>query len=145
MDAPKTDQRDDNLQKAIVANLNVQWQDHFHMRDQTWKVVQSCLLFFAAALALELKGVPTAVRIVSYSAVIVSCIFGVLISAHHRRRQREKFKLIRVYERELRLAPLMDELLGQKERLNTASFVVVLLVAIVALSVVLVVLAIARG
>jgi hypothetical protein len=41
----------------ISHDLQTQWQDHFHMRDQTRKVLQYSILFFLGVIGLEIKGV----------------------------------------------------------------------------------------
>ena len=65
---------------AIALNLQAQWQDHFHMRDQTWKVLQYSILFFLGVIGLEIKAVDKAFLILSYGAVLCTSAFGVVIA-----------------------------------------------------------------
>lgn len=116
---------------AIARDLQTQWQDHFHMRDQTWKVLQYSILFFLGVIGLEIKAVDKVFLILSYGAVLCTSAFGVVIAVHHRRRQNEKFEIIRIYERELGLDVLIKPVLDQAHssitgRVNTGSYIVVM-------------------
>ena len=72
--------------QLISNDLATQWQDHFHMRDQTWKVLQYSILFFLGAVGLEIKGVDEVIRATAYLAVIVTSLFGLAVAVHHRQR-----------------------------------------------------------
>lgn len=37
-----------NTNDFISENLQIQWQDHFHMRDQTWNVLKYSIPFLLA-------------------------------------------------------------------------------------------------
>lgn len=97
----------DQRKQAISSDLETQWQDHFHMRDQTWKVLQYSILFFLGVVGLEIKGEHKDLLIVAYVALLVTSVFGFLVALHHRRRQNEKFEIIKIYETELGLYELI--------------------------------------
>lgn len=59
----------DDRMNAISSDLQTQWQDHFHMRDQTWKVLQYSILFFLGVVGLEIKAVDTVFLVLPYVAL----------------------------------------------------------------------------
>ena len=83
---------------AILKDLEIQWKDHHHMRDQTWKTLTNSLLLFLGVVGLELKGIDNTVMILAYILVLVAGLFGFFVSLHHRLRQKEKFAYIRKYQ-----------------------------------------------
>ena len=101
------------------------------MRDQTWKVLQYTILFFIGVVGLELKAVDKAFMIPAYVAVLVTSVFGTFVALHHRRRQNEKFEMIKILERELGLYELIKPVLKEAHktwtgRINTAVYIVVM-------------------
>lgn len=66
----------DDRKSAILSNLQTQWQDHFHMRDQTWKVLQYSILFFLGVVGLEIKRIDAIYLVLAYLAVFVTSAFG---------------------------------------------------------------------
>ncbi len=123
------------IQQAISNDLQTQWQDHFHMRDQTWKVLQYSILFFLGVVGLEIKAVDKTVLVLAYIAVLVTSVFGVIIALHHRQRQKEKFRIIAVYEQELGLGKLIKPVLDDAHktiigRMNTSTYIVAMQLAL---------------
>ena len=121
----------DERKNAISSNLQTQWQDHFHMRDQTWKVLQYSILFFIGIVGLEIKKVDTVYLILAYAAVFLTSAFGVVIALHHRRRQEEKFEIIAAHERELGIDTVIKPVLEKAHatwtgRINTSTYIVVM-------------------
>ena len=121
----------DERKNAISSNLQTQWQDHFHMRDQTWKVLQYSILFFIGVVGLEIKKVDTVYLILAYAAVFLTSAFGVVIALHHRRRQEEKFEIIAAHERELGIDTVIKPVLEKAHatwtgRINTSTYIVVM-------------------
>src|SRR5438874_5531116 len=90
---------------ALLMDLECQWNDHHHMRDQTWKALTNTMLFFIGVVGLEIKGVQRPVTIVAYAALILVALFGTLVAMHHRVRQGQKFAIIQECERRLVLQP----------------------------------------
>ncbi|MBN1931791.1 MAG: hypothetical protein JW786_09315 [Desulfobacterales bacterium] len=129
----------DAIQQAISNDLQTQWQDHFHMRDQTWKVLQYSILFFLGVVGLEIKAVDKSILVLAYIAILVTSIFGVIIAVHHRQRQKEKFRIIMIYEKELGLIKLIKPVLDDAHkpvagRINTSTYIVVMQLALALLA-----------
>ena len=124
---------------AMLKDLDIQWRDHFHMRDQTWKTLTYSALFFLGIVGLDLKGHPDSVMIPAYAVVLVVALFGFVVAAHHRTRQGQKFEIIEIYEKELGIYALKQGVLSRKEtfvaKVFTAGFIkmVQLSIAVVAL------------
>ena len=121
--------------EAVARDLQTQWQDHFHMRDQTWKVLQYSILFFIGVVGLEIKPVDKTFLVPAYLAVLCTTAFGVVVALHHRRRQKEKFRIIQIYERELGLDALIKPVLDEAHssitgRVNTSTYIVAMQTAI---------------
>ena len=128
----------------ISQDLHSQWQDHFHMRDQTWKVLQYSILFFLGVVGLEIKGVDSLVLVVGYVGVVLTALSGAVIALHHRRREKEKFTMIKIYEHELELDILIEPVLEKAHRgifgrVNTSVYIVIMQIAILAVSTILLV------
>ena len=134
----------DDRRQAISSDLQSQWQDHFHMRDQTWRVLQYSILFLLGVIGLEIKEIDRLFLASAYVAVIVTSAFGLVIAVHHRRRQKEKFDIIKRYEHELGLDELIEPVIAQSRktltgRANTSTYIVVMQAAIFFVSVLLLV------
>ena len=130
---------DGKKQSAISSDLQTQWQDHFHMRDQTWKMLKYSILFFIGVVGLEIKDVENIILIFSYLAVLLTSLFGVFIAYHHRQRQKEKFQIIIAYEKELGLYEIIEPILSKANnslvsQLNTSNYIVVMQMAIALVS-----------
>ncbi len=98
---------------ALLKMLEIEWQDHFHMRDQAWKTIQ-----VQSAVAIALVGADIAFRSAGVSIVlsiilVVVSISGLLITWHHRNAQVIKFRHIIRIEEKLHL--LSDDLLDVVE------------------------------
>jgi uncharacterized membrane protein YiaA len=124
---------------AISKDLHTQWLDHFHMRDQTWKVVQYSILFFLGVVGLEIKEVDKIFLTVAYVAVLITSAFGVVIALHHRQRQLEKFMIIEIYEKNLGLYELIKPVLEKTKRspigrVNTGTYIVAIQTSIFIIS-----------
>jgi hypothetical protein len=78
---------DDSIRLA----MDLAWRDHHHMREQTWRALQ-----IEAALAVGLVGIDWQIQNISITIaagvlVVISSIFGVLITLHHRKGEIRKF------------------------------------------------------
>ena len=127
---------------VIAKDLQTQWQDHFHMRDQTWKVLQYNILFFLGVIGLEIKEIDKIFLVLAYVAVLCTSAFGVIIAMHHRLRQKEKFEIIQIYEKELGLDVLIKPVLDKAHnsitgKVNTGTYIVVMQCIIFAVSIAL--------
>ena len=103
------------LTEACIKDLEIQWKDHFHMRDQTWKTLTNSVLFFIGVVGLELKDVGNFVMIPSYIILMFIALIGWVVAAHHRTRQGQKFAIIKMYEEELGLYELKKKVLENAE------------------------------
>jgi len=129
----------DEKLNLISSNLQTQWQDHFHMRNQTWKVLQYSILFFLGIVGLELKQIDTFYLMIAYAALFLTSAFGAIIAFHHRRRQNEKFEIIAVHERTLGIDKLIEPVLKKAHstwtgKINTSTYIVVMQVSLCILS-----------
>jgi disulfide bond formation protein DsbB len=125
--------------QAISSNLQTQWQDHFHMRDQTWKVLQSSVLFFVGVVGLQIEQVDSVILGLAYVALCLTSGLGVVIALHHRRRQKEKFEIIAAHERALGLDKLAGPVLEKARerwmgRINTSTYIVAMQASLCAVS-----------
>ena len=123
----------------ISSDLQTQWQDHFHMRDQTWKVLQYSIYFFLGVVGLEIKQVDTFYLIIAYAALFLTSAFGTIVAFHHRHRQKEKFEIIAVYEHKLGIDKLIEPVLKKANstwtgKINTSTYIVVMQVSLCILS-----------
>ena len=113
--------------EALIKDLDIQWRDHFHMRDQTWKTLTSSLVLFLGMVGLELKGLGAGVMVPAYTVVLITAVFGISIAAHHRHRQGQKFEIISLCEKELDIADYKKEIVGpehaKSKDLFTARFI----------------------
>ena len=128
-------ERMNDRKHSIASDLQTQWQDHFHMRDQTWKVLQYSILFFLGVVGLEIKSIEKTFLVPAYIAVLVTSAFGLFVALHHRRRQKEKFEIIEIYERELGLYELIKPVIDKANekvtgRINTSTFIVAMQAAL---------------
>lgn len=122
---------DERRIQMLSSNLQTQWQDHFHMRDQSWKVLQYSILFFLGVVGLEIKQVDSSYLLLAYGAVILTSAIGLGVVLHHRRRQKEKFKIIKAHECELGIDTLIKSVLDRAHttwigRINTSTYIVVM-------------------
>ena len=42
-------------EESLISTIECAWQDHHHMRDQTWKTLQMEAVLVAAVVAVEFK------------------------------------------------------------------------------------------
>jgi hypothetical protein len=126
----------DEEKNIISSDLQTQWQDHFHMRDQTWKVLHYSILFFIGIVGLEIKEVNKICLILAYVALFLTSTFGAIVAFHHRRRQKEKFEIIAVYEHKLGIDKLIGHILekAHSKWINTSIYIVMMQVSLCILS-----------
>lgn len=126
---------------AMLKDLDIQWRDHFHMRDQTWKTLAYSALFFIGIVGLDLKGHPDSVMIPAYAVVLVVALFGFVVASHHRTRQDQKFEIIEIYERELGIYAYKKGVLSREEtfagKVFTGGFIKLVQLSIAVVAIVL--------
>jgi hypothetical protein len=123
--------------EIILKDLDLQWQDHFHMRDQTWKTISNSALLFLGVVGLEFKDVGDLVLIPAYVVLIIIAVSGWAVAAHHRVRQGQKFAFIKKYEEKLGLFELKREIIehadtkkGLAGKIFTARFIEIMHISI---------------
>ena len=109
----------DDSKEAILRDLDIQWRDHFHMRDQTWKMLTNSMLFFLGIVGLKIKGVSMVVMIPAYIVLIIVSFMGWMIAKHHRVRQAQKFAIISKYEDVLGLSDIKRPILKPDTKTHT--------------------------
>ena len=119
------------MKDIFLKDMESQWNDHFHMRDQTWKTLQYTILIFLGVVALDFKGnIDPDILQFGYVAVLVTSALGLIVAFHHRNRQKLKFELILFYEEKLGLTPLIDPILKRHKSgfinwVNTSTYICV--------------------
>ena len=90
-------------EEALLKQLDLQWQDHFQTRSQTWKALEVSALVAAALVGLEWQ-IGGGVTIVVAGLLVLVALFGMQITLRHRNVvEITKFKRITVIERQLRV------------------------------------------
>ncbi|MFW9989635.1 MAG: hypothetical protein ACFFC3_13350, partial [Candidatus Odinarchaeota archaeon] len=102
--------------EIISKDLETQWKDHFHMRDQTWKTIQFGILFFIGVVGLDYTIQNKFIIIFAYSALFLTSLSGLLVTIHLRLRQMEKFEIIKAYEKELGIYHLIEPIIEKSKK-----------------------------
>jgi hypothetical protein len=125
--------------EAAIKDMELQWQDHFHMRDQSWRTVTNSALVFVGVVGLEVYRVPNAIMITAYCGLILLAFYGRRVTAHHRRIQmEEKFPIMRRYYLYLGLSRILDDVwLLPRGGMNAAGFIITCHWIIIAIAVLL--------
>jgi hypothetical protein len=80
--------------ESIRQAMGIAWQEHQHVRDQTWKSVQMVALVAVGLVTVDVRlASPTATTIAG-TLVILLGYWGASITLHHRDYQITKFKEI---------------------------------------------------
>ena len=87
-----------NNNEAYLKDLELQWQDHFHMRDQTWKTITNSSLILIGLVGMDLTKIDSFIIVVTSLVLLLNSVFGYAVAVHHRFRQKEKFEYIDRYE-----------------------------------------------
>ena len=96
----------ETLRKA----LELEWQDHFDMRDQTWRTLQVEAALVVGLIGADYQFDEIWVTITVGLLILFVTISGMQITLHHRRAQLFKFENIIKLEKELGL--FVPRLLG---------------------------------
>ena len=123
---------DSELKKldAVLKDLELQWKDHWHMRDQTWRTLTYSAAIFAGVIGLRFNAADELILMTGYIAVMIASFFGVIVAAHHRTRQGQKFSIISKYEELLELDEHKSEFLVERRPLLNKMFSVVFIVLV---------------
>ena len=105
----KTDEKT-NQQSGIIPSddtlrhqLQIEWQDHFQTRNQTWKTLQIEAAMFLAVIGADIQLNKPWLLIPLCGILLVATFFGIAITIHHRKVQIRNFKFIYIIEKKLGL------------------------------------------
>jgi hypothetical protein len=131
------------LREILSRDLETQWKDHFHMRDQMWKMIQIELVFFIGVVGLNIAEVNKTIVILAYIAIFLTSIIGLVVTSHLRKRQKEKFKIIIRIEKELGIYAIIEDILDKSKenffgKIDTSYFIryiniLIMLISIIAI------------
>jgi hypothetical protein len=114
-------------QEAVIKDLELQWSDHFHMRDQSWKALQNCVLTFVGLVGLDVSDkIENWLVAVAYMMTMFLAFLGMQVVSHHRVRQKQKFDTIKILEDRLGLLQVKAEILDRnppRKHLDTGSLI----------------------
>jgi hypothetical protein len=111
-------------QDALLKSLDLEWSDHRHMRDQSWKSLNFCIVLFGGivtAFASESLG-DYVIPLCVVSALFALC--GRFVAAHHADKQRLKFDAIKNIERALGLGDVLKPAMSYDSKSTVAFFIV---------------------
>ncbi len=84
--------------EAMVKCLEMQWQDHFQTRAQTWKSLQMDAVLAVALLGIDWRLQSTSATTIAAILLIVAALFGALITRHHRKVEILKLTAVQTLE-----------------------------------------------
>lgn len=84
--------------------LDIQWQDHFQTRSQTWKALEITSVLAVALVGLDWRFDKPIVTIVCASLLILVAQFEIQIVLRHRKLMETKFRIIASIEEQLGIA-----------------------------------------
>lgn len=91
-------------EEAKIRDLELQWQDHHHARNQTWRALQITGLLAIALVGVGWTEESIAISLIVAVLLIFVSIFGMQITIRHRNKvERTKFKSIIKLEKDLGL------------------------------------------
>ena len=126
--------------EILSKDLETQWKDHFHMRDQMWKTIQYGVLFFVGVVGLDIsKNTNINLVILAYIALFLTSILGFIVVLHLRKRQKEKFRIIRKFEEELEIFSLIADIVKKSKqglfgKIDTSLFILFIHVVLFVIS-----------
>lgn len=128
-----------DLKEIISKDLETQWKDHFHMRDQTWKTIQFSILFFIGVVGLNVTTDNKVIIVLAYVALCITSLIGLIVATHLRKRQKEKFKIIRKFEELLGIYVYIKEIVDESKkgvfgRIDTTFFILFIHIFIMIIS-----------
>ena len=121
----------------ISDDLKTQWQDHFHMRDQSLKSLQFSIAVFGGVIALSSqKDLDCCVVAVAFLLVSILCGIGAYVSWRHSKIEKIKFEMIEKYEKKLGLYKIVRQQVEKYKKLPKAKASTSIIFAHVAVSLV---------
>jgi hypothetical protein len=100
-------------EQALLKVLDIQWQDHFQTRSQTWKALEITAIIAVALVGLDWRIGNRLVTIVVASLLAMVALSGMQITLRHRNEvEITKFKIIKSVEEQLAIVDPSIKLLG---------------------------------
>jgi hypothetical protein len=90
-------------EETLRHQLQIQWQDHIQTRNQTWKTLQIEAAMFLAVIGADIQLDNPWLLIPLGGVLLVSTLFGIAVTIHHRKVQIQKFQFIYMLEEKLGL------------------------------------------
>ncbi|KPJ87240.1 MAG: hypothetical protein AMJ53_18425 [Gammaproteobacteria bacterium SG8_11] len=100
---------------TLTKLLEIQWQDHFQTRSQTWKALEITAILAIALVGLDWQADNWIITIGAATLLFIVAQFGILITLRHRTVEITKFKIITSLEKQLGVA---DENLAPPKPIN---------------------------
>ena len=101
--------------EVLVKLLDIQWQDHFQTRSQTWKTLEITSVLAIAVVGVDWQVGNLFATIVGCILLIIAAQFGISITLRHRKVEIHKF--IKIAEIEKRLG-VLDKDMGLPQPLK---------------------------
>ena len=89
--------------ETLRHQLEIQWKDHFQTRQQTWKPLEIQAAMLLAVIAADVKLNNLSVLVIFVLFLLISTVFGIAVTVHHRGVQVKKFHFIYMIEKKLGL------------------------------------------
>ena len=105
-----------DFNEILSRDLETQWKDHFHMRDQMWKTIQFGILFFIGVVGLDITIDNKIIVVLAYIALFFTSFIGLIVATHLRKRQKEKFEIIKTFEKELKIYDLIKDIIVESKK-----------------------------
>lgn len=91
-------------EETLLKALDIQWQDHFQTRSQTWKALEITAILTVALVGLDWRLDNPIATIAAAFLLIGAAQFGIQVTLHHREVQRTKWRIIASLEEQLGIA-----------------------------------------
>lgn len=91
-------------EETLRKMLDIQWQDHFQTRTQTWKALEITAVLAVALVGLDWQIGNRIVTIGVAALLFIVAQFGILITLRHRAVEVTKFRIIASLEKQLGIA-----------------------------------------
>ena len=105
--------------ESIRLALSSAWDEHHHVRDQTWKVLHMEVLLVAGMIGVNYQISSLPVTLAIGFLVIAATMFGAQITIRHRNNVEVlKFQMIGSFEKALGLLPLIGKVLPLPEEIG---------------------------
>ena len=91
-------------EETLRKMLEIQWQDHFQTRMQTWKALEITAILAVAVVGIDWKVAKAPVTAFASFLLFLVAQFGISITIRHRHVEETKFRIISECEKQLGIA-----------------------------------------